>query len=612
MVQFFKLMTGQTGILGAQSDSYVLYAIDTKPPKTRRPKTRKQYNIALKKKLQFVDEQQVLFEILEGLTQSKVSSHGNLFEITYLLKGLTVEILAVDEMIAVQSKLGLQNIALKINQQLITDKEIKVLESSHRVIFLLSDSAEEENANKRIDEGLQKVKTWIEKAPHVSHSMVLKELWNHVWGLQLVDSPALTKIPQTIDPCELLTTLKWDDYSFTEIIAILDDLMWYRADLVQQALDRCLTFFEPKTGFCPNFSGELNQTNRAHQISQLPVWSYFILEFAKFIQDPSLLLKWYPVLSQNMEWWEKHRYNLDYELFEIKGTVQEICAELGHPNSPRVCVDFENDFALYPKSTERTLLPIDLNNQMMDYYQNLGVIANLTGELEEGARFFGKAEDLQHKVQKTLWDAPTQFFYDYDLDKKQRSPHKDFAAFWTFFGGAGNKNQVNELHRQMTDKKNFWAEFPIASFSLNSPLIEAGVSLPRVVISQNLWFLIGLRRYNFNETLTRCVVESLKYLNDSYNLYHRIYQYYPAQSLNLNAFKRTKLDRVPKENKLGFCPIHSFIYRGLLGAEILDNSINFVPAWGELDSLVKFSVYYKNKEEKCLLDELTKKFISLS
>jgi len=49
----------------------------------------------------------------------------------------------------------------------------------------------------------------------------------------------------------------------------------------------------------------------------------------------------------------------------------------------------------------------------------------------------------------------------------------------------------------------------------------------------------------------------------------------------------------------------------LLGAEILDDSINFVPDWSVLNKEVNFSFYYRGKKVETYLSKMDKKMVTI-
>ena len=63
-----------------------------------------------------------------------------------------------------------------------------------------------------------------------------------------------------------------------------------------------------------------------------------------------------------------------------------------------------------------------------------------------------------------------------------------------------------------------------------------------------------------------------------------------------------------RELHLGNTPLHSIFFRGILGGEILDDSINFIPDWTILKKDVNFSFYYRRKKIDTFADR-TKKIL---
>ena len=108
-----------------------------------------------------------------------------------------------------------------------------------------------------------------------------------------------------------------------------------------------------------------------------PIISYSIIELSKLLGDKDVCSESMEWMEENLQWWEQWRYFPDVGLFGYKNMrVEDIAAETEQLNSPRWWNQFNGERwkKLPPKKT-RNLISVDLNAQMSDYYQNLGVIA---------------------------------------------------------------------------------------------------------------------------------------------------------------------------------------------------------------------------------------------
>ena len=193
--------------------------------------------------------------------------------------------------------------------------------------------------------------------------------------------------------------------------------------------------------------------------------------------------------------------------------------EMGMPNSVRFLNQFDGTSWHSGRSqASRSLITIDLNSQMSDYYQTMGVFGMML-EDPDASTYFEKAESLQDNVQKWLWDPNTQFFYDYDLDQQVIQPVKTAAAFYALFGGIAKKSQASSLIDHLTNPNEFWTKLPIPSVAIDDPFYSQELWQGPVSIDQEFWLIIGLQRYNLNTTVVQLSEKILRYLNNSFNLY---------------------------------------------------------------------------------------------
>ena len=231
---------------------------------------------------------------------------------------------------------------------------------------------------------------------------------------------------------------------------------------------------------------------------------------------------------------------------------------------------------------------------MADYYQNLGVIAMMKQD-ERSNDYFAKAERLIERMQELLWDDEKKFFFDYDIDQGEQQPMFTASAFWTLFGGCVLKGNLDDFVAHMTNPNKFWTDLPIPSIAVDSEFFEPDMWSGPTWLSQNYWFMVGLRRYNFGDLAAQLAKKCLKYLSSSYINYHKFYEFYNPVGLSQKALKRKGKKPGPPADYVGHLPLHSMFYYGMLGAEILDESLSFIPYWDSVQKDMKIQVYYNNE-----------------
>jgi hypothetical protein len=359
-------------------------------------------------------------------------------------------------------------------------------------------------------------------------------------------------------------------------------------------------------------------------ISQPPLWTYSLLETAKFLNRMDQIGEFYPLCQHNLQWWEKNRFNEEYGLFGAPLTGDQYGCETEMHGSPRFSHQYTGrKWQDCLPDQKRDLLLVDLNAQMADYYQNMGVFGSLLGD-EQAGEYFQKAESLQDQAQKFLFDPQSKFFYDFDLETQTIQPIKTIAGFWSLFGGLASKGQIQPLLTHLLDPSEFWTELPVPSIAINEPFYTKDIWHGAVSIPQNYWLIIGLKRFGQNAVVSKLTQKIFQYLNDSFNLYGRLYEHYPPMSLNVDSLgetvepgmvRGTKCKSISSRNTpdyLGHAIVHSLFYRGLLGAEIVDDSVSFVPDWGVMPKELQFSFYYHTRKVNSFMSKMTNKMLEIT
>jgi hypothetical protein len=462
---------------------------------------------------------------------------------------------------------------------------------------------------------------WKNNAPSLNYD-VFKQVWKDSWVLYRLN----TFYPEGPFPYKWISSCRnasyqYDKITMWDIIHIVEDLKWYDQDLSSKMLNMYLGMFRKSDGMIiqnkscgDELDGEsaksesdLNKLTR----SQPPIFSYTILELSKMTGNNELCNFAFENLAKNIEWWESKRYFPEYELFGYHDTPIEMGIESGLDNSPRFFNQFTGrKWNKVSNKTRRHLITVDLNSQMADYYQNVGVIASVLGS-EKANDYFAKAERLIDVMQKYCWNEKQKFFFDYDVDVQEQQPIYSASHFFALLGGVVMKSKVNDFISHLSDPNKFWAELPIPSIALNSPFFSKDMWSGPGWVSQNYWIIIGLRRYNMNSLAAQIAYKCLKYLETTYDNYSKIFEYYNPLGLNQKDLLRKGDKSGPLPNYIGHFPIHSIFYYGLIGAEIIENNISFIPNWSVLKTQFELEFYYNLKKHNFSMNPQRTKLLEL-
>src|SRR5579859_255672 len=91
---------------------------------------------------------------------------------------------------------------------------------------------------------------------------------------------------------------------------------------------------------------------------------------------------------------------------------------------------FDVSFRFGPHgSATHHFAPVCLNSLLYKTETDLKEMARLLGKQGESATWAKQAESRKHRIRKYLWDAQTGLFFDYNLDKQERSQYVYITAF---------------------------------------------------------------------------------------------------------------------------------------------------------------------------------------
>ncbi|MHA1674543.1 MAG: trehalase family glycosidase [Promethearchaeota archaeon] len=448
----------------------------------------------------------------------------------------------------------------------------------------------------------------------VNGDFILPVLWKDLWIPPLFNALKIDYIAEFIQN-SLNSSKNSPEYisfqkgSLYHQILLMDDLLWCNPQKIGtlipkflQTIQKNLDLVHRSTGISPKF-GEVSLYP--------PIWSYFILNYVKYSGDLHYLSDIYKILKEDLTWWENSRFDSKYGLFYSSGKVSTLEQETQIFLSPRFRFRKIND-RFHPVDLEKNqkMILVDLNAQICDYYQNMGVFGMMLDQ-PEYPEYFEKAQHLQ-EAYELLWDPVSQFYYDFDIESEELHKIKTSAGFWALFGGIACKSYLKPLIGHLMNTEEFWTDFPISHVSLDDFANLPGPSLNYGFLAQNYWFIIGLRKYNCNDVATQIALKTLNFLSTSYETTGKIHAIYPVLSSHaLDDFRDNFPGLKNTSNYYSVLPLHSIFYKGILGAEILDDSINFVPNWGILNQEISFSFQYRGQKRCGVLSKTKKKMFEI-
>ena len=141
--------------------------------------------------------------------------------------------------------------------------------------------------------------------------------------------------------------------------------------------------------------------------------------------------------------------------------------------------------------------PVCLNSLLYKTEKDLETVAKLIGRTNEAEEWVKRAEARKQSIQEYLWDAQSGFYFDYNLDKKERSSYVYITAYYPLWAGLATQQQAQALVKNL-------AKLEQPGGLVMSPYETEGQwDFPYAWAPTQMIAMEGLRRYGFNKDADR-------------------------------------------------------------------------------------------------------------
>jgi alpha,alpha-trehalase len=138
-----------------------------------------------------------------------------------------------------------------------------------------------------------------------------------------------------------------------------------------------------------------------------------------------------------------------------------------------------------------------LNSLLFKYERDLEAISTMLGNARNAEEWKKRSMRRGENIQKYLWDAQQGFFFDYHLDRKERSTYQYITTFYPMWAGAATKEQAAAVMRNVSKLEQ-------AGGLVMSPYETEGQwDFPYAWAPTQLVAIEGMRKYGFNKDADR-------------------------------------------------------------------------------------------------------------
>lgn len=230
--------------------------------------------------------------------------------------------------------------------------------------------------------------------------------------------------------------------------------------------------------------------------------------------DTTFVGEIYPKLVAYHEFWYAHRDHDGDGLCEYgstDGTVVAARWESGMDNAVR----FDSTQMLQngPRAWSMNQESVDLNSYLYREKRALQRLAEALELPEDTRRWTEQADSLRRRIQQTMYDDDTGWFYDVNIDAHSVVPVQGPEGWTPLWAGVATDDQASRIRETLLDPGKFRTHVPFPTVARDDPGFSDGYWRGLVWLDQAYFAIEGLRRYGYDEDaneLTRQLLESLE------------------------------------------------------------------------------------------------------
>ena len=151
-----------------------------------------------------------------------------------------------------------------------------------------------------------------------------------------------------------------------------------------------------------------------------------------------------------------------------------------------------------------------LNSLLFKYEKDLEEISMTLGNSKDAGEWKKRAEQRRENIQKYLWDAKSGFFFDYNVDRKERSTYEYITTFYPMWAGLATKEQAAAVMKNVGK-----LEQP-GGLVMSPYETEGQWDFPYAWAPTQLLAIEGMRKYGFNKDADRISYDFLSMVAENF------------------------------------------------------------------------------------------------
>ncbi len=154
--------------------------------------------------------------------------------------------------------------------------------------------------------------------------------------------------------------------------------------------------------------------------------------------------------------------------------------------------------------------PVCLNSLLYKTERDLEEMSRLLGKAMDAAEWHKVAENRRQSIQKYLWDERSGLFFDYNLEKKQRSSYRYATTFYPLWAGLATDAQARAVVKNLSSFER------AGGIAMSEKESQGQWDYPFGWAPIQLLAVEGMRRYGHSEEADRVSTEFLSMVLENF------------------------------------------------------------------------------------------------
>jgi hypothetical protein len=188
---------------------------------------------------------------------------------------------------------------------------------------------------------------------------------------------------------------------------------------------------------------------------------------------------------------------------------------------------------------------LDLNAMVVQEMRSLSEMASELGLPEESASWEKRAGDLSRRIESTMWDEETGFYYNVERDSNAFVTRggldlrrQEIIGFLPMWAGVASPERAKALVLKLTDPGKFWRRFGVPTLAADDPGYQPHVRRccqwnGAVWLEWNYLVFSGLRRYGYDGVARELGERMVEAAATQLSRNHRFWESYSPDEVQL-------------------------------------------------------------------------------